>query len=57
MTEEEQGPEEELEQTVDELEHDRDKLDQQVEDVKDDWETKKSSEGVPGAQPEDQVGW
>lgn len=53
MTEEQPGPEEELERTVDELEHERDKLDEQVADLKDDWETKKSSESVPGAQPDD----
>lgn len=53
MIDEERDPEEELERTADDLEHERDQLDEQVEDLKDDWEAKKSSESVPGAQPDD----
>jgi hypothetical protein len=47
-----EDPEKELEHTADELEHERDKLDEQVGDLKEDWEAKKGSSAVPGAQEE-----
>ena len=46
-------PSEEAERTVGDLEHQSDKLEEQIEDTRSDWEGKKESSDVPGAVPDE----
>ncbi len=52
---EQQGtdPSEEAGRTVDDLEHQSDKLGEKIDGTKSDWESKQESSAVPGAVPED----
>jgi hypothetical protein len=43
---------EKMESTADELAHDGDKLQGDIEDTRDDWESKQESQSVPGAVPD-----
>ena len=43
---------EEMENTADELAHHGDKLQDDIEDTRDDWESKKGTQSVPGAVPD-----
>jgi len=43
---------EKMESTADELAHDSDKLQGDIEDARDDWESKQESQSVPGAVPD-----
>lgn len=47
-----QDPSEEAGKTVDDLEHQSDKLGEQIETTKSDWEGKQDSSAVPGAVPD-----
>jgi hypothetical protein len=44
----------ELDQTGDQLEQERERVDEQIGETREEWERKQNSEDVPGAQPEDQ---
>lgn len=52
MTEEHGDPSEEAGKTVDDLEQQSEKLDEEIDGTKSDWESKKESSGVPGAVPD-----
>jgi hypothetical protein len=45
----EQNPEQALERQVEELEHDSEQLGDQIEETREDWESKQADESVPGA--------
>ena len=47
---------EELEQEADKLEQESEKLEERIGETKQDWESKKSDESVPGAQEGDEAG-
>ena len=49
-------PSEEAERTVGDLEDQSDKLEEQIEDTRSDWESKRESSDVPGAVP-DEADW
>lgn len=52
MIDEQRDPSQEAGETVDDLENQSDKLGEEIDETKSDWETKKESSGVPGAVPD-----
>jgi len=53
MTEDQEtDPSEEAGKTVDDLENRSDKLGEEIDETKSDWESKQESSGVPGAVPD-----
>ena len=52
MDEEQEDPSEEAGKTVDDLEHQGDKLGHEIDETKSDWEGKQESAAVPGAVPD-----